>query len=145
MLRGRRGTDRILVAGGVMGNKCLPIRGVCASVRNSCKRSSDWFPCFDRHLIPLGRRVEQGKGPAVGDERFWGREVLEQAFVYGWALTLPPFFLYVCLPSPPATPPSWHLLPSPGCAAVSSWRGPHPSFDEPATADCSQEGAENGE
>lgn len=85
----------------MVGNECLPIRGVCASVRNSCKRSSDWFPSFDRHLIPLGRRVGQDKGPAVGDERFWGWEVLKQAFVYGWALTLPPFFLSVCLPSPP--------------------------------------------
>lgn len=46
-----------------------------ACVRNPCKRSSDWFPSFDRHLIPLGRRVERGKGPAEGDERFWGWEV----------------------------------------------------------------------
>lgn len=37
----------------------------------------------------------QGKGPAVGDERFWGWEAFKQAFVCGWALTLPPFFLSV--------------------------------------------------
>lgn len=35
---------------------------VCVSVRNSCKRGSDWFPSFDRHLIPLGRRVGQARG-----------------------------------------------------------------------------------
>lgn len=127
----------------MMGNESLPIRGVCASVRNSCKRSSDWFPSFDRHLIPLGRKVGQGKGPAVGDEKFWGWEVLKQASVYGCALTLPPFFLSLC--RLPPLPPSWHLLPSPGCAAVSHWCGPRPGFDEPATPDCSQEGAENGE
>ena len=79
---------------------------MCVSVRNSCKRSSDWFPSFDRHLTPLGRWVGQGEGPAVGDERFWGWEVFKQAFVHGWALTLPPFFLSVSLPSPFAHPPS---------------------------------------
>lgn len=50
--------------------ECLPTRCACVSVRNSCKRSSDWFPSFDRHLIPLGSRVGQSKGLAVGDERF---------------------------------------------------------------------------
>lgn len=38
----------------------------------------------------------------MGDERFWVWEVLKQAFVYGWALTLPPFFLSLCSPSPQA-------------------------------------------
>ena len=128
----------------VVGKECLPTRGVCVSVRNSCKRSSDWFPSFDRHLIPLGRRrVGQGKGPAMGDERFsggWEAFVLKQAFVCGWALTLPLFFLSL---SPP--PPSWRLLPSAGCAAVSHWCGSPTCSDEPATPDCSQEGAEDGE
>lgn len=40
----------------------------------------------------------------MGDERFWGWEVLKQAFVYGWDLTLPPFFLSVCSPSPKLAP-----------------------------------------
>lgn len=88
----------------MVGKECLPTRGVCVSVRNSCKRSSDWFPSFDRHLIPLGRRVGQGKGPAVGDERFsrgWEAFVLKQAFVCGWALTLP-LFSFPCPPLPQA-------------------------------------------
>lgn len=81
----------------VLGQECLPTRGVRVHVRNSCKRSSDWFPRFDRHLIPRGRRAGQGEGPAVGDERFRVGGVL-QTVVYGWALTLPPFFLSVPLP-----------------------------------------------
>lgn len=56
---------------------------VCVNVRNACKRRSDWFPSFDRHLIPLGRRVGQGKGRAVGEERWVGKgwEVFRQTFV----------------------------------------------------------------
>lgn len=67
----------------MVGKECLSMRCVYVSVRNSYKRSSDWFPSFDRYLIPLGRWVGQGKGPAVGDERFWGWEAFKQAFVYG--------------------------------------------------------------
>lgn len=52
----------------------VPAYGMCVSVsvsvRNSCKRSLDWFPSFDRHLIPWGRRAGQGSGQAVSDERF---------------------------------------------------------------------------
>lgn len=61
----------------VVGKECLLTRRVCVSVRNSCKRSVDWFPSFDRHLIPWGRRVGQGSGLAVSDERFWGWEVFK--------------------------------------------------------------------
>ena len=47
----------------------------------------------------------QGEGPAVGDERFSrGWEVFKQAFVHGWALTLPLFFLSVSLPPPKLAP-----------------------------------------
>lgn len=87
---------------------------MCVSVRNSCKRSSDWFPSFDRHHVPLGRRVGQGKGLAVLDERFQGWEVwLKETFGYGWALTVPPFFLFcVCFhtPLPKLAPTTQHRV-----------------------------------
>lgn len=52
------------IVAGVWGRSACLQRGVCVSVRNSCKNAVQTsFPSFDRHLIPLGRRrVGQGKG-----------------------------------------------------------------------------------
>lgn len=64
--------------------KAVCLQGVCVYVRNSCKCSSNWFPCFDRHLIPSGG----GQGRARGRLCMMRRSAVggvQAALVYVWS------------------------------------------------------------